>query len=436
MRKNLLLPLLTLSTLPASAQWQAVSNPVPINSPLINAQLDAIDAQTAWFINSSPSTTQFSRTVDGGQTWQNVGLTSSGASYTTNTLEAIDALHAWVIMSRTTTSTTNPTLELYHTADGGATWMLRALPAVTNPTGMLHFFSLTEGIVLDRASGALYRTIDGGISWQLQSTTPTLSAGQFLLGMREASGVVWANVYNVQAQPVAFWASTDRGLTWRSQSIPVAPSGVVFRDAQHALLSTPQGGMLSSTDGGLTWQNATAPPFRLGPLTAVPGTRAYVAGAEHWIGIASDKGSAVTYDDGQTWTMLESTNSYQTILFTSPNVGWHLRASFAAPTVWYEYEGIGRYVGGPLANRAANKSAIRLEVFPNPSTSGSFTLRLPTAAGHVNDVRVVDALGRTVYHTSALPTDQRLDLSQQPKGLYSLQLQTDDGLVRSRLLIE
>ncbi|MDF7810801.1 T9SS type A sorting domain-containing protein [Hymenobacter sp. YC55] len=301
---------------------------------------------------------------------------------------------------------------------------------------MLHFFSLTEGVVLDRVSGALYRTTDGGISWQLQSTTPVLSAGQFLLSMREASGVLWANVYNVQVQPVAFWASTDRGLTWRSQSIPVAPSGVVFRDAQHALLPTPQGGMLSSTDGGLTWQNATAPPFRLGPLTPIPGTRAYIAGAEHWIGIASDKGSAVTYDDGQTWTILESTNSYQTIQFTAPDAGWHLRASFAAPTTWYEYEGIGRYVGNPLANRAANTSALQLEVFPNPSASGSFTLQLPTAAGRVNNVRVFDTLGRTVYHASALPADQRLDLSQQLKGLYSLEVQTDAGLLRSKVLIE
>ncbi|WP_169515074.1 T9SS type A sorting domain-containing protein [Hymenobacter norwichensis] len=171
-------------------------------------------------------------------------------------------------------------------------------------------------------------------------------------------------------------------------------------------------------------------------MTAIPGTRAYIAGAENWIGFTRTNGSAVTYDDGQTWTILESNNSYLSIQFTSPDAGWHIRASFAAPTWWYEYEGIGRYVGRPLAARAASTPVVAADVFPNPSPSGTFTVQLPTTAGPISHVRVLDALGRSIYQAAALPADKRLDLSQQSKGVYSLEVQTSTGVVRRKLLVK
>jgi len=444
MRKTFSFILFLLVTVPALGQWQSVSSPIPTSIPLYLTKIQAVDTQRAWFSNSTYTNSwltvpfQISRTIDGGQTWQNVGPPFPlNAVYTSGVLEAaLDAQNAWAVMHRVDAGGGNPTLQLHYTADGGATWSLRAMPTVTQRLGMLHFFNLSEGVVLDQRSGALYRTTDGGVSWQLQNTAPTLTTNQSLDGMREAGGILWTTVYGVQAQPVAFWASTDRGLTWRSQTLPGASGAVVFRDTQNALLPTTQGGMLSTNDGGVTWQNATAPPFRLGPLTAIPGTRTYVAGAEHWIGIPGAKGSAVTYDDGQTWIILESANSYQSIEFSTSNAGWSVLASFAPPTVNHEYEGISRYVGSPLATRNTSATSVTADVFPNPSTSGIFTVRLPATAGSVSAVRVLDALGRVVYRAASLPADQLLNLSQQSKGVYSLEVQTNTGVVRRKLLVE
>ena len=451
--RKIFLPLLFLvGSVPALAQWQPVGNPVPINTRLFNAQLDPIDAQTAWFVNSTlfvaPPSIQISRTIDGGQTWQNISPAAPAVGrYRFGVLEAFDAQHSWVIIEHTTGAGTGVTdaLELHYTSNWGSTWTLRPLPTPTTQLGQLRFFSLTEGILVNPATGTLHRTTDGGLTWQLQSTMPVLPTGQRLGQLREISGMIWTTIYNEFRTPVGFWASTDRGFTWRTQALPVISgySEVVFRDVQHALLPAPGlvNAMLSSTDGGLTWQNATPPPFSplpIGTLTAIPGTRTYIAGYRYYGPIqALGSGAAVTYDDGQTWTSLgSSSNGYLTIQFTAPDAGWYVRAYIepAVEDTWYD--GTGRYVGSPLATRATSAQVITADIFPNPSASGVFTVRLPATAGPVSAVRVLDALGRVVYQAASLSANQRLDLSRQPKGVYSLEMQTSSGVVRRKLLVQ
>lgn len=129
--RKIFFPLLALlGTTPALAQWQPVGNPVPASSRLSGAQLDPIDAQTAWFSNTTyiltPSNIRISRTVDGGQTWQNVGPAAPvNEYYGHGNLEAIDAQHAWVTIQRTdVTGSTVSGVDLQYTADGGTTWTL------------------------------------------------------------------------------------------------------------------------------------------------------------------------------------------------------------------------------------------------------------------------------------------------------------------------
>jgi photosystem II stability/assembly factor-like uncharacterized protein len=447
--RRLIVPLLSLfCSVPALAQWQPVSTPAGLGGELFECQLDPIDGQTAWVINSfywvPPYTVRIWRTTDGGQTWQNAGPAAPGnGRFTIGHLEALDSRHAWVMMQRTDAANAALPPELHYTADGGQTWTRRSLPAASNGIGQLRFLSPTEGLLVDFQSKTIYRTTDGGQTWAAPLTLPTLAAGQRLYDLQAAPGLLWTQVYNPSSQVVGFWASTDGGQTWQAKSTPTGFSGVVFRDAQHALLSSVQGGMLSTSDGGQTWTAATLPPFRLGPqaaLHAVPGTTAYAAGAFGQTGGTDPKGSAVSYDDGQTWTTLETSNTYYQLQFTGPDAGWHIRAEFFVPTVQYEYQSMGRYNGPALTPSVTAsqppRALLTAAVFPNPSRDGLFTLQLPESAGRVRSVRVLDALGREVYRSAALPASQRLDLSRQPKGLYALEVLTDTGVVRRKLLTE
>jgi hypothetical protein len=123
------------------------------------------------------------------------------------------------------------------------------------------------------------------------------------------------------------------------------------------------------------------------------------------------------------------------IQFTSPTSGWQALSTIVPAAEGFQYEGMTRYTGLPLAARSSRQSAA-LDAFPNPSTTGFVTVKLPTGSGHVRAVRVLDALGRLVYQVAALPADQRLDLRQQSHGTYTLEIQTDTGTLRRQLLLQ
>ncbi len=74
-----------------------------------------------------------------------------------------------------------------------------------------------------------------------------------------------------------------------------------------------------------------------------------------------------------------------------------------------------------------------VSVFPNPSASGQFTVRVSGAAALPN-LLVVDALGRSVWHRPAVRADTFLDLSTQAAGLYLLRLTWPDGRTVSQKL--
>lgn len=437
MRKIVLPLLCVLGSLPALAQWQPVSPPTGMNSQLFYCQLDAIDGQTAWVLNNSlpPYDIRIWRTSNGGQSWQSMGPAApANGPFTFGVIEALDTQRVWLLLQ----PTNSQEMELYYTADGGQTWTLRSQLNVATGPGQMRFFSATEGLLFVGQAGRTLRTTDGGQTWQPLTRTPPLTPNQHLGELGQAPGLLWSNILNQSGQPVGFCVSTDQGLTWRSQTMPVGASGgVVFRDALHGLLPTFAGGMVATADGGQTWTPATRPPIQFGllpALTAVPGSRAYVAGAYAVNGIASAKGSAVSTDDGQTWTTLETTNSYVAMQFSAPDAGWCIQAERFRTNPNYIYQGIGRYTGPALVTASQSvRATVPAEAYPNPSPDGLFTLRLPTAAG-VRAVRVLDGLGRLVYQAPALPADQRLDLSRLPKGLYSLEVQTTAGLVRRQLL--
>lgn len=82
--------------------------------------------------------------------------------------------------------------------------------------------------------------------------------------------------------------------------------------------------------------------------------------------------------------------------------------------------------------------AAALQVYPNPSTSGLFTVHADAHSGSLahTSLTVTDAQGRTVLHQVATssPPPRQLDLQQQPAGCYLLRLDTPRGMVVRRLV--
>jgi hypothetical protein len=75
-----------------------------------------------------------------------------------------------------------------------------------------------------------------------------------------------------------------------------------------------------------------------------------------------------------------------------------------------------------------NQSA-QIKVYPNPST-GLFTV----SAKDVKDIKVYNPIGEMVYQNSNGSLNTTVDISKQLPGLYILQITTDSGIVRQRIV--
>lgn len=79
-----------------------------------------------------------------------------------------------------------------------------------------------------------------------------------------------------------------------------------------------------------------------------------------------------------------------------------------------------------------------LSVFPNPS-NGSFELKLSTAVRANGEIAVMDMTGKKVF---ARPVDAlgiyttNVDLTNMPKGIYTLQVRTTEGVASKSISIE
>ena len=291
--------------------------------------LSAVSASVAW---TSGSQGTVLRTVDKGQTWENVS--PPGASTLQfRDIEAFDADHA-VILSIGNGSDSR----VYVTADAGRHWTLTFVnPEPTAFYDCMTFFDNKRGLALsDPPDGLKFRVIatdDGGMSWHVVDPAgmPPALPGEFAFA---ASGQCITSDHGHRAwfgtgggAQARVFRSDDRGQTWTVFPTPIrsGPSAGIFSlafNGQQRGLAV-GGDFLSPTfspdalarteDGGSTWQLVTAAPnqYRSGS-TWVDGHTAIAVGPT---------GSDASVDQGRSWTRFDN-GSFDTTDCANPNACW------------------------------------------------------------------------------------------------------------------
>jgi hypothetical protein len=69
-------------------------------------------------------------------------------------------------------------------------------------------------------------------------------------------------------------------------------------------------------------------------------------------------------------------------------------------------------------------------IYPNP-TSGSFNIEL----AEESNVTVFNALGQVVRHLEKAAGNQQIDLSEAPKGLYFVRIQSGNNVEITKLIV-
>ena len=271
------------------------------------------------------------RTVDGGQTWQQVGPPGT-ATLQFRDIEAFDAKRAVILSIGNGTDA-----RVYVTADAGQTWTLSFTN--TDPNAFydcMAFFDGRRGLaVSDPVNGKcrIIATDDGGYSWRVLPSSGMPAALPGEAGFA-ASGQCLATDHGRRvwlgsggAPQARVFRSDDGGNTWTVTATPMTSGptagvfALAFNGQQHGLAvggdflnpaSSPNG-LASTADGGATWDLVGYPPnqYRSG-VAWITGRDAVVVG---------HTGSDVSRDGGQTWDPID-TGSFDTVDCANPTACW------------------------------------------------------------------------------------------------------------------
>ncbi len=287
-------------------------------------------------------------TLDGGQTWLDatpvsLGTLPSGVTSWWLSPFYLDANTAWV----TPSNFGGGSATLYHTTDGGQTWITEPVPF----DNARYFFLDQNGgyALVDLGAGAgsqyvaLYQTIDGGANWtQVFTHEPGTTAS--LPGSGHKSGLTFLDMNHgwiggdvPMTDYFYFYATVDGGANWALETDIALPAGVSnsFEEVQQPVFVGGTAGYLPvrmltdasesylliyrTDDSGQTWvyqgmvQNANDVDFD----SATSG----------WI--AADMSLYRSTDSGMTWSAmaLSGIPATETILqvdFVDGQSGWLL----------------------------------------------------------------------------------------------------------------
>ena len=222
------------------------------------------------------------KTIDGGQTWENISDGYFGGSVGAIAVSTYDPNVIYVGGGeKTVRGNVSYGYGVWKSVDGGKTWEQKGLED-SRHIGRIRIHPRNPDIAYAAVMGDLYksteergvyRTMDGGDTWE-RVLFANADAGAVDLILDPANPrVVYASTWKIRRTPYslesggegsALWKSTDSGTSWENltekEGFPDGPLGIigiavspVNPDRVWALVEAKNGGVIRSEDGGETW---------------------------------------------------------------------------------------------------------------------------------------------------------------------------------------
>jgi hypothetical protein len=80
-----------------------------------------------------------------------------------------------------------------------------------------------------------------------------------------------------------------------------------------------------------------------------------------------------------------------------------------------------------------NENEISVTVYPNPSKG---VLNIPMSKFGDVQVKIYNVFGKCIYQHIYTSSNQQIDLSSQPNGIYFVQIKTGQGLAVKKIIIQ
>jgi photosystem II stability/assembly factor-like uncharacterized protein len=453
MKKILLVLLATSFSLATFAQWIEQATGFSAASRGIN-QIVITDENTAWATayngsgSGSANVRDFTRTIDGGNTWTAGTVTGPASTYNWSCLSAIDGNTAWALFYKNTSTATG---SIYKTSDGGTSWTQQGTGQVFMTSNVsfpdiIYFWDENTGVTMgDPVNGEfeIYTTADGGTTWTAVDTMniPDAQTGEY--GYVRVLSVV-DNILWFGTNQGRIYKSSDYGATWSVVQVTgfTDITEISYRDENNGLAKYTDVNdpgfattLKRTTDGGATWEDVTPMgTFFHGSMCYVPGTYDVVVstGVNYTIG---DFGSSYSLDGGNTWVTIDSAVQYTTVNFFNPSTGWAGGFNTDAST-----GGIFKYAGAFIGtNIPISQSNLDFKLYPNPS-DGVFYISFEAKNNLPINIQVSDGMGRIVMQKTYKNKNElwlhSLDLRNFSPGVYFLKVENDGTESMKKLVVQ
>lgn len=276
-------------------------------------------------------------THDGGETWRSQTIAALEDHYPWG-VAATDASTVHVVGWNFKKGGGN----VFRSTDGGINWKREGANTYTDAASFpdaIKFFDPQNGLMFgDPQNGyyEIYTTSDGGNNWSRVPATniPAPLPNEYGIPYNTDiyKNTVWTlttvldNTGNVVAGRLL--QSDDKGLTWyvRTPSMPVSRGdcSLKFRSKLVGLFKNNQL-LYRTTDGGSTWKKVNYSgkwfSFDLDNIPGLEGAWMSTGGDLPGENVNGGKGSSISYNDGNTWIILDTLN-HTCVDMTSPIHGY------------------------------------------------------------------------------------------------------------------
>ena len=306
-----------LRTVNGGQTWEDITPKDMPSGSSVYPQVVGIDAQSAWVLIQDSKDYNHGtlyRTSDGGQNWEAAAVPFGGGF-----IQLLDAKTGWVLADRGAAAG-SMAVDLFHTNNGGTTWILdyaidpqkpenSSLPFSGGKTGMTFRDSMhgwVVGIVPVEGITYLYATEDGGKNWKaiqlslpagLKKSQTSLEVPQFF---DDKSAILPVHLYN-GGPIVTIYVSRDGGANWLATQ-PVNSYGPVTAPTKNDFIIWDGGTLHFSHDAGQSWKELT-PNINLNQKI---GSLQFINPMTGWA-LSYDGNTSQLYrtsDGGQTWERL------------------------------------------------------------------------------------------------------------------------------------
>lgn len=313
---------------------------------------------------------------------------------------------------------------------GGATWTVQGANTFTNSASFpddVAFLNALDGVMFGDPVGGLfeiYTTGNGGNSWTqvpaakmpaaIATATQTEIGSTFVMEKFGNTFMTASVVYNNSDGSVAYGRllrSDDKGKTWyvKNANLPITGWDITmkFRTNNIGLLKS-NGTLYKTVDGGTTWTkvNYTGPygVFDLDNIPGMAGAWISSGGEASVVGAGVKTGTAISYNDGLTWTKIDSGVVHTCVEMVSNTQGYTggVSTDSRGTKGMYVYSPFKAAIEETANVETTSTEAIALTVYPNPSAD-VFNVTLNSPEARAAFIRVINTQGQIVSNQRIVP---------------------------------